>query len=62
MKENLFYVKTISNQIQQHLRKNILNEKAFRDLGSGFGVRRIGTRDSIGIENKMFALQKSGIV
>ena len=38
------------------------HEKVFRDLGSGFGVRRIGARDDIGMKNKMFASNKPGMI
>jgi len=40
----------------------LVYEKAFRNLGSGFGVRRIGARDDIGMKNKMFASNKPGMI
>ena len=40
----------------------LLNEKAFRDLVSGFGVRRIGARYAPGMENISHALNKPGML
>ena len=40
----------------------ITNEKAFRDHGSGFGIRRIGARYAPGMENISHALNKPGML